>query len=143
MSLTADGSALVTVAADALASVWLQPRNGGARPRRLTSSKVDGMYGLTLAPDGRVVYVSRDAGEGRLWTTSPQTGERSPLPGGEGDLRSPEVTSAGRIFCVARTRSGGEIREVSPDGAAPRVVTGGVAGGIFAVSREQKGASDE
>src|SRR4030042_1332857 len=58
LSLTADGASLVTVAADATASVWLSPRDRKGRPRRLTSARIDGLFGLDFGPDGRVVYTS-------------------------------------------------------------------------------------
>jgi serine/threonine-protein kinase len=138
VSLTADGASLVTVAADVLASVWLQPLDGRGRPRRLTSSKVDGLFGLDVAPDGRVVYTSRDGDEGGLWTTSADAGERSPLPAGEGEVRAPVVTSSGRVFCLGRTRTAVEIRSLAPDGSPPRVVVSGVFDSGFAVTPDER-----
>jgi Tol biopolymer transport system component len=138
VSLTADGSSFLTVASDALATVWLQARDGVGRPRRLTSSKVDGLYGLDFTPDGRIVYTSLDAGQGGLWVTSPQTGDRSPLPIAEGGLRSPVVTRSGRIFYLSRGRSRAEIRQVVPDGSASRVVASGVTDDGFAVSPDER-----
>jgi Tol biopolymer transport system component len=138
LSLTADGASLVTVAADALASVWLLPLDGRGRPRRLTSSRLDGMQGLDIAPDGRIVYTSRDRGEGGLWITSADAGERSPLAAGEGEIRAPVVTRSGQVFCLARTRSEIEIRRLSKDGSPPRVVVSDVLDQDFAVSPDER-----
>jgi Tol biopolymer transport system component len=138
LSLTADGASLVTVAADVLASVWRLPRDGQGRPRRVTSSKLDGLHGLDFAPDGRIVYTSRDGGEGRLWVTSADAGERSPLAAGEGEIRAPVVTRSGHVYCTARTRSAVEIRRLSLDGAPPVVVVSGVLDEDFADSPDEQ-----
>jgi Tol biopolymer transport system component len=138
LSLTADGASLVTVASDVLASVWLLPRDGKGRPRRVTSSKIDGLHGLDFAPDGRIVYTSRDGGEGGLWITSADAGERSPLAAGEGEIRAPLVTRSGQVFYLARTRSAVEIRRLALDGSSPRVVASGVFDQDFAVSPDER-----
>jgi Tol biopolymer transport system component len=138
LSLTADGASLVTVAADALASVWLQPRDGKGRPRRLTSSKVDGARGLDFTPDGRIVYTSSEGGPLGLWITSVDAGERSPLATGDGEIRAPVVTRSGQVFCIARTRSAVEIRRVSLDGSPPRALVSGVLDEDIAVSPDER-----
>jgi Tol biopolymer transport system component len=138
VSLTADGSSLVTVAADSLASLWVQPRDGKGRPRRLTSSKVDGMRGLDFAPDGRIVYTSAEGGGQGLWVTRADAGERSPLPAGEGEIRAPLVTRSGQVYYLARTRSTLEIRRLPLDGPAPHVVVAGALDEGFAVSPDEQ-----
>ena len=138
LSLTADSASLVTVASDVLASVWLLPRDGEGRPHRVTSSKIDGLYGLDFTPDGRIVYTSQDGGEEGLWITSADAGERSPLAAGEGEIRAPLVTRSGQVFYLARTRSAVDIRRLSLDGSAPRVVVSGVLDGDFAVSPDER-----
>ena len=138
LSLTADGASLVTVAADATASVWLSPRDGKGRPRRLTSARIDGLFGLDFAPDGRIVYTSRDGGGQGLWITSADANERSPLAAGDGAVRAPVVTPSGQVFCVSRSRSATEIRRLSLDGSAPRVVVSDVLDEGFAVSPDER-----
>ncbi len=138
VSLTADGRSLVTVAADALASIWLLARDGKSPARRLTSAKFDGFFGLDLAPDGRVVYASWEGGAEGLWITSADAAQRDPLPAGDGMLREPRVTRSGEVFYLARTRSGLEIRRLPLDGSAPRIVVSGVHDGGLTVSPDER-----
>ncbi len=138
LSLAADGASFVTVAADIMASVWLASLDGRERPRRLTSSRLDGILGVAFAPDGRVAYTSAEDGARGLWITSADAGNRSPLAAGDGEIRGPVVTRSGQVFCVARTRSGAEIRRLSLEGAAPRVVVNGIFDPDFAVSPDER-----
>ena len=102
------------------------------------SLAIDGLFGVAFAPDGRLVYTSRDAGSDGLWVTSADGSERSPLEVGEGVVREPQVTGSGQVFYVARTRSASEIRCVSLEGGTPRTVASGVLGGGFAVSPDER-----
>ena len=138
LSLAADGASFVTVAADIMASVWLSSLDGRDRPRRLTSSRLDGILGVAFAPDGRVAYTSAEDGAQGLWITSADAGSRSPLAAGDGEIRGPVVTRSGQVFCVARTRSGAEVRRLSLEGAAPRVVVSGIFDPDFAVSPDER-----
>ena len=138
LSLAADGASFVTVAADIMASVWLASLDGRDRPRRLTSSRFDGILGVAFAPDGRIVYTSVEDGARGVWMTSADAGSRSPLAAGDGEIRGPVVTRSGQVFCVARTRSGAEIRRFSLEGAAPRVVVSGLFDPDFAVSPDER-----
>ena len=63
-SVTADGSALVTVQTDRVPNVWVAPAGDAARARQITtgSGKFDGYYGLSWTSDGRVVYASMAGG---------------------------------------------------------------------------------
>jgi Tol biopolymer transport system component len=134
VSVAADGRSFLTVAADSLSSIWLAPRDGGGRPRKLAGSKIDGLYGLDFAPDGRVVYTSVEGGRLSLWITSPDGAERSPLATGDEEALAPVVTAAGGVFYLGRTRAGIEIRRAGLDGSPSGVVTKGVLFGDFAVS---------
>ncbi len=135
VSLTSDGASLVTVGADILASVWTAPLGGGERPRRVTSSRYDGIYGLAVAPDGRVIYTSEQpATPGGLWVASPDGSERSPLPTGDGVVREVQLTRTGQVFYVLRTMSGSDLRRLPLDGSSSGVVVPGVSDSAFAVS---------
>jgi Tol biopolymer transport system component len=138
LNLTADGDSLVTVATDILASVWIQPLDERGSPRRVTSSKVDGLHGLDFTPDGRIVYSSGEGGKAGIWVTKADASEQSPLATGDGDVRAPVVTRSGHVYCMARTRSTTEIRRVSLDGSPPVVVVSGVLDEDFAVSPDER-----
>ena len=62
VSLSADSSSLVTVQTDAVANIWIAPNGDATRARQVTSGS--GRHDqLTLAPDGRLVYIT-NAGSG-------------------------------------------------------------------------------
>jgi Tol biopolymer transport system component len=135
VSLSADGSALVTIAGDMQASVWRAPVDARERPRRLTSSRYDGVYGLAVAPDGRVVYSSdRPGAAGGLWVASADGAEQSRLPTGDGAVRAVAVARTGEVFYSLRTRSGSELRRLPPGGAASSLVVPALEDFVFAVS---------
>jgi Tol biopolymer transport system component len=138
VSLTSDGSALVTVGADILASVWRATLDGRERPRRITSSRYDGIDGVALAPDGRVVYSSdRPGATGALWVASADGAQQSMLPTGEGAVRSAAVTLTGEVFYVLRTATGSELRRLPLDGSASSVVVPTVEDNEFAVAPDR------
>jgi Tol biopolymer transport system component/DNA-binding winged helix-turn-helix (wHTH) protein len=58
VSLSADGSLLVTVAGETDSSVWRVPLTPGGGEVKLTHFKDDGLMGLDGAPNGEVVYAS-------------------------------------------------------------------------------------
>jgi Tol biopolymer transport system component len=124
VSLTADGGSLLTVASDTSAAVWLLPREGGGRPRKITSSRLDGAYGLSFAPDERIVYSSVEGGVLGIWIMSADGSDRRPLTSDASENREPLVAD-GRVFYLARTPSDLEIRRLGLDGSGARVVVRG------------------
>jgi Tol biopolymer transport system component len=125
VSLTADGRSLLTVASDASADVWLVPLDGRGRPRKITSSRIDGAYGLSYAPDGRIVYSSVEGGVLGIWIMNADGSDRRPLTSDANENREPLVAD-GRVFYLSRTPSDHEIRRVELDGSGGRVVVRGV-----------------
>ena len=134
VSPAADGRSFLTVAQDTFGSIWLAPRVGSGRPRKVTGSKVDGVYGLAFAPDGRIVYTSVEGGRLGLWITGPDAAERAPLATGDEAAIRPVVTAAGDVYYVARTRAGDEIRRTVLEGSPSRLVARDVLEPEYAVS---------
>jgi Tol biopolymer transport system component len=134
VSPAADGRSFLTVAQDTFASVWLAPRDGRGRPRKVAGSKIDGVYGLGFAPDGRIVYTSVEGGRLGLWITDPDGAERVPLATGDEAAIRPVVTAAGDVYYLARTRTGNEIRCTDFEGSPSRLVARGVLDPEYAVS---------
>jgi Tol biopolymer transport system component len=58
VSLTADGRVLVSVAGTLSSSIWSVPLRGTGRARRMSRATTDGIAGVALAADGRLVYTS-------------------------------------------------------------------------------------
>ncbi|MCW8985165.1 MAG: protein kinase [Thermoanaerobaculales bacterium] len=138
ISLSNDGTSLVSISGDAKSAIWVGPRDGSEPPQRRTWARADGIRGICFAPDGRLVYTTDDRGFWELWTMTPDGSERVPLLAvapGETILRL-AVAGSGEVFFVVRSRSGLEIRVAGADGGAPRVVVSGVANDMIDVSRD-------
>ena len=128
-SLTADGSALVTVQTDRVPNVWVAPSGDAARARQITtgSGKFDGYYGLSWAPDGRVVYASMAGGGWDIWSMNADgTGQRQ-LTAGARSNYGPSVSADGRYVVFVSNRAGGpfNIWRMDADGGNPLRLTSG------------------
>lgn len=134
VSPAADGRSFVTVAAESDGSVWLAPSDGKGRPRKVAGSRVDGVYGLSFAPDGRIVYTSVEGGRRGLWITGADGAERAPLATGADAAIRPAVAATGDVYYLARTREGNEIRRTTLEGSPGSVVARDELGLEFAVA---------
>jgi Tol biopolymer transport system component len=138
ISLSKDGRSLVTVAGDVSSTIWVGPRDGGAPPRRRTSTKLDGYGGIAVAPDGRLVYTTTDGAAWSLWTMTLDGSQRAPLlttPPGE-RIDTVAVSGAGDVFLSVRTQAGIEVRVVASDGTSKGTVVREISDGSIGVSRD-------
>ncbi len=128
-SLTADGSALVTVQTDRAPNIWVAPGGDAARARQITtgSGKFDGFYGLSWTPDGRVVYASVAGGSWDIWVMNADgTGARQLTVGARSNY-GPSVSADGRYVVFVSNRAGGafNIWRMDADGSNPVRLTSG------------------
>ncbi|HEX8354406.1 MAG TPA: hypothetical protein VF611_15990, partial [Pyrinomonadaceae bacterium] len=128
-SLTADGSALVTVQTDRAPNIWVAPAGDAARARQITagSGKFDGFYGLSWTPDGRVVYASVAGGSWDIWVMNADgTGARQLTVGARSNY-GPSVSADGRHVVFVSNRAGGafNIWRMDADGSNPLRLTSG------------------
>jgi Tol biopolymer transport system component/DNA-binding winged helix-turn-helix (wHTH) protein len=128
-SLTADGSALVTVQTDRAPNIWVAPAGDAARARQITtgSGKFDGFYGLSWTPDGRIVYASVASGSWDIWVMNADgTGQRQLTVGARSNY-GPSVSSDGRHVVFVSNRAGGafNIWRMDADGSNPLRLTSG------------------
>ncbi len=128
-SLTADGSALVTVQTDRVPNVWVAPAGDAARARQITtgSGKFDGYYGLSWAPDGRVVYASLAGGGWDIWVMNADGSGQRQLTAGARLNYGPSVSHDGRYVVFVSNRAGGafNIWRMDADGSNPLRLTSG------------------
>ena len=128
-SLTADGSALVTVQTDRAPNIWVAPAGDAERARQITtgSGKFDGYYGLSWTPDGRVVYASVASGSWDIWVMNADgTGQRQLTVGARSNY-GPSVSADGRHIVFVSNRAGGgfNIWRMDADGSNPVRLTSG------------------
>ncbi len=128
-SMTADASALVTVQTDRAPNIWVAPGGDAARAEQITSGtgKLDGIYGVSWTPDGRIVYASVASGNWDIWVmNSDGTGQRQLTV----DARSnygPSVSADGRFIIFISNRAGGpfNVWRMDIDGGNPKQLTNG------------------
>lgn len=128
ISLTADSRALVTVQIDLTASIWTAPSAEAHRATEITSNKYDGLEGIAIASDGRVVYTSRAGGNLGLWITNPDgTGQKQLTTDPHSHL-APAITPDGRYVVFGSDIAGSQnIWRMDIDGSNPKQLTRGEA----------------
>jgi Tol biopolymer transport system component/DNA-binding winged helix-turn-helix (wHTH) protein len=128
-SLTADGSALVTVQTDRVPNVWVAPAGDAARARQITtgSGKFDGYYGLSWAQGDRIVYASVASGSWDIWTMNADGTEPKQLTVGARSNYGPSVSADGRSIVFISNRAGGafNVWRMDADGSNPLRLTSG------------------
>ncbi len=128
ISLSADSRALVTVQIDLTASIWIVPSAEAQRAAQITSNKYDGLEGVAIASDGRVVYTSRAGGNLSLWITNPDRTGQKQLTTDPHNHLAPAITPDGRYVVFGSDRAGSQnIWRIGTDGSNPKQLTRGEA----------------
>lgn len=110
VSLSADGKTMVSVVSDADSAIWRVALDGSALPLRMTSHRLDGLRGVALLPDGRVVYPSLESGQRGLLAAPAAGGRAVEVFRGENEVRCPAVARDGSFVAyVELTPAGGEL----------------------------------
>ena len=66
VSLTSDGSAMMTVASDTTSSIWSVPLESG-EPKRISGGRYDGLSGVAAGPAGRILFRTVERGLASIW----------------------------------------------------------------------------
>jgi Tol biopolymer transport system component len=107
VSLSADSSSLVTVQADAVANIWVAPNGDATRARQVTSGS--GRHDqLTLAPDGRIVYISNAGGGADIYLMDADGKNSRQLTADAGVNVFPSVSPDGRYLVFDSNRGGNQ-----------------------------------
>ncbi len=118
VSLSADASTMMTVAADSTSSIWTMALEGG-EPKRLSGGRYDGLSGIAAAPGGRIVYRSVESGLASIWMMNADGTERRQVTS-DSETAYPAVTPDGRSIVFERVGAG--LWQSDLDGANPRVI---------------------
>jgi serine/threonine protein kinase/Tol biopolymer transport system component len=100
VSLTADGSTMMTVAADNASAIWTVPVDTG-EATRLRGGRYEGLSGVAATPDGRILYRAVDGGLGNLWIMNTDGSGRRQLTT-DAESSNPVVTLDGRSMVFER-----------------------------------------
>jgi Tol biopolymer transport system component/DNA-binding winged helix-turn-helix (wHTH) protein len=128
-SMTADAGALATVQTDRAPNIWVAPGGDTDRAEQITTGtgKLDGIYGVSWTPDGKIVYASVASGNWDIWIMNADgTGQRQLTV----DARSnygPSVAADGRHIVFISNRAGGpfNVWRMDIDGKNQRQLTFG------------------
>jgi Tol biopolymer transport system component len=125
VSLSRDGSALVTMQVDRVSNLWVVPEGDQARARQLTTGA--GRYhSLAYTPDGRIVYSAIKDGAWDLWLMAVDGAEPTRLTSEAGANLEPAVSPDGQSLVFVSDRSGSfAIWRAGIDGTDPRQITPG------------------
>ena len=129
IGLSADGRALIALEVDWTSGLWVAPANnpaGASQVTRGTADRRDGNQGLSLTPDGRIIFVSVASGRRDLWVVNTNgTGLTQLTDGPHTDIH-PAVTPDGRYIVFESSREGAHsIWRMDADGRNPTRLTRG------------------
>jgi Tol biopolymer transport system component len=125
LSLTADAKSLVAIQREAFASVWFSPNGRVEKLEQISKAKHEGSWGMTLAPDGRVVYVSNASGATEVWTMSEDGSGAKQLTNDGISKYTPTVTGDGRYIVFVSEKNGPHLWRISFDGGQQVQLTTG------------------
>jgi len=116
VSVTADGSALVTVQADRQSHLWVAPAADPRRAKEITSGtgRFDGWPSWT--PDGRIVYASNASGNADIWVADADGRGARQLTTDPGVDVQPSVSPDGQTIVFQSARGGFAIWKMNADG---------------------------
>lgn len=132
ISLSADGSTLIALQWQTTSGLWIAPAENPSAAAQVTAGTLDrqdGRFGVSVAPDGRLIYVSDRSGKKDLWSVNADgTGLRQLTDATHKDL-SPVVSPDGRYIVFQSCRNANDrafnLWRVDADGRNPMQLTRG------------------
>jgi Tol biopolymer transport system component len=131
---TQDGRAITAVSAMAGATVW-ELKSDGSDARRIVSSRLDGLSGLSVTAGGRLLFRSIEGGKADIWSMAADGTDRRQLTT-MGLNALPVATPDGRTIVYLASRGAGvNVWRMDADGGNPRQLeTIGASGSAPAIS---------
>ena len=108
MNLAADGKSLAAVQSNRISNIWIVPNADASRAVqiRVGGNNQEGIDGLYLTPDRRIVFYSKASGADDIWIMNDDGSGVKQLTVEAGVNYSPNVTSDGRYIVFTSERSG-------------------------------------
>jgi eukaryotic-like serine/threonine-protein kinase len=124
VSVSNDGSEIVTMQKQYLSKIWVAP-DGDAERARAIAPKVGFSWGLSWTSRGKIVYSSMVGNNLNVSLVNSDGSDKKQLTVNSGDNYSPQATPDGRFILFTSNRTGGFNiwRMNSEDGSDPRQLT--------------------
>lgn len=109
LSLTADGTKLMTVQMSSRFNLWMIPANDSARATQINSIKtVFSFSDVSWTPDGKIVFVSLESGRPDIWIAETDGANRKQLTNNAGGNFDPMVSRDGHYIVFSSDRAGND-----------------------------------
>ena len=140
--MSGDGTRLIAAQIQWTSGLWIAPAENPAAATQLTNGTIDrhdGDNGISMTPDGRLVYISSQSGKRYLWSINSDGSGAKQLSDGPHSDHDPMVTPDGRYIVFEASREGGHnIWRVDANGRNPTRLTRGRFDGQPTCSRDSK-----
>jgi Tol biopolymer transport system component/predicted Ser/Thr protein kinase len=130
VSLTLDGSRLVTVLSNITANLWMAPKGNAGEAHQITSSEASdaGRAGLSWSGNNKIIYTSYGGNQPGLWSVGPQGASPTRLISDSHALLWPAACGDSGSVVFSSARSGNvNIWRVDAEGGNLQKLTGGKA----------------
>lgn len=108
ISLSDDGSTLIALQWTSTAGLWIAPTENLSAAVQVTAptlDRQDGRLGLSMAPDGQLIYTSDHSGKKDLWSINADGTDLKQLTDGSHRDHSPAVSPDGRYIVFQSPRN--------------------------------------
>jgi Tol biopolymer transport system component len=134
---TEDGQAITAVSATANVSLW-ELKSDGTDSRRIVSSRLDGLAGLSVAPGDRLLFRASEGGRADIWSMAADGSDRRSLTSA-GLNASPVGSPDGRTIVYLSSREETvNLWRMDLDGSNPRQIEHIGATGAPAISPDSR-----
>lgn len=126
LSLTADGKTIASIQYERVSNIWSASREDARLTRQITfdKDKDEGLSGVALAPDGKIVYTARMTGTPDLWIVNPDGSGKRQLTFNARSNFSPAISPDNRYIAFISDRAGSSsVWRMEMDGGNPKQLT--------------------
>ncbi|PYS88132.1 MAG: hypothetical protein DMF62_10595 [Acidobacteria bacterium] len=125
LTMTADSKSMVVIKRESFAGLWYSKTGDFKNGEQISRGKTEGSWGMTMAPDGRLIYVSNVSGATEVWIISNDGTGAKQLTNDGVSKYTPTVTPDGRYIVFVSEKGGRRLWRMNIDGSQPIQLTKG------------------
>jgi TolB protein len=125
LSITGDSKTLVAARRESFASIWYSKNGDFKTAEQISNGKTEGTWGMTMAPDGRVVYVSNISGATEVWIMNSDGTSPRQLTNDRVSKYTPTISSDGKYIVFISEKGGHFLWRMNIDGSQLTQLTKG------------------